>query len=157
MTSTGAKRRASPPVSEVLESEDVREILREGFFAPPASLARLASPPAAAAPAATPAPAPAPAPAPEEPAEPAPSNGSAARNRSLTTATRARKSAKKPAAKERPDHYKVICISLYNDDLALLDRVVKDLKKRGFTKANRSAVLRAAMQQFDPTKVSRGL
>lgn len=58
---------------------------------------------------------------------------------------------------ERPAHYKVICVSLYNEDLASLDRVVKDLKKRGFTKASRSAVFRAAMQQFDPNKASSEL
>jgi hypothetical protein len=55
---------------------------------------------------------------------------------------------------ERPDHYKVIAISFYNEDLASLDRVVKLLKRQGFTRASRSAVLRAAMQQFDPSKTS---
>lgn len=57
----------------------------------------------------------------------------------------------------RPEHYKVICISLYNEDLARLDELVRELKKRGFTKANRSAVLRAAVEQFDPERVQRGL
>jgi hypothetical protein len=119
-------------VREVFESDDVRSILRDGFFSS----------------------------APDAPSdedalddEPLAEGGG---RRSLTTAQRAKKSTKK-APKERPDHYKVICISMYNDDLALLDRVVKELKKRGFTKANRSAVLRAAMQQFDPSKVAKGL
>lgn len=58
---------------------------------------------------------------------------------------------------EAPTHYKVICVSLYNEDLARLDAVVRELKSRGFTKANRSAVLRAAVEQFDATKVGRGL
>ncbi|MBL8603951.1 MAG: hypothetical protein JNK72_18635 [Myxococcales bacterium] len=58
---------------------------------------------------------------------------------------------------EKPEHYKVICISFYTEDLEHLDRVVKDLKKLGHTKANRSAVLREAMRQLDLTKVPRGL
>lgn len=57
----------------------------------------------------------------------------------------------------RPDHYKVICISFYNEDLEHLDEVVRGLKSRGLTKANRSAVLREAMRQFDPSRVGRGL
>lgn len=128
-----SSRRKPAPVREVLESEDVRSILRDGFFstlpeAPNDNEDALDDEPAI----------------------------EASGRRSLTTAQRAKKSSKK-ATKERPDHYKVICISLYNDDLALLDRVVRELKKRGFTKANRSAVLRAAMQQFDPSKVVKGL
>ena len=58
---------------------------------------------------------------------------------------------------EAPTHYKVICVSLYNEDLARLDAVVRERKSRGFTKANRSAVLRAAVEQFDSAKVERGL
>ncbi len=60
-------------------------------------------------------------------------------------------------AKPRPDHYKVICISLYNEDLDRLDETVKELKRRGYTKASRSSVLRAAMLQLDVTKVPRGI
>lgn len=59
--------------------------------------------------------------------------------------------------KARPDHYKVICISFYNEDLDRLDETVKELKRRGFTKASRSSVLRAAMIQLDLTKIPRGL
>lgn len=62
-----------------------------------------------------------------------------------------------PDPKARPEHYKVICISFYNEDLEHLDSVVKELKRRGYTKASRSAVLRAAMQQLDLTKVPRGI
>lgn len=62
-----------------------------------------------------------------------------------------------PDAKARPEHYKVICISLYTEDLDRLDAAVKDLKRRGHTKASRSSVLRAAMLQLDLTKVPRGI
>jgi hypothetical protein len=57
----------------------------------------------------------------------------------------------------RPDHYKVICISLYNEDLTALDAKVDELKSRGFTKANRSALIRAALEAFDLDTVKRGL
>lgn len=57
----------------------------------------------------------------------------------------------------KPDHYKVICISMYTDDLAKLDDMVKALKKRGLTKANRSALIRQALLQLDLDKVPRGL
>ncbi|HEU4534848.1 MAG TPA: hypothetical protein VFS00_12045 [Polyangiaceae bacterium] len=57
----------------------------------------------------------------------------------------------------RPDHYKVICISLYNEDLERLDQMVETLKARGLTKANRSALIRYALEQVDLTKVPRGI
>ncbi len=58
---------------------------------------------------------------------------------------------------DKPAHYKVICISLYNEDLQRLDTMVEELKERGFTKANRSALIRFALEQVDLTKVKKGL
>jgi hypothetical protein len=58
---------------------------------------------------------------------------------------------------ERPAHYKVICISLYNEDLSRLDGMVEELKRRGFTKANRSALIRFALEQADLDKVKKGM
>lgn len=58
---------------------------------------------------------------------------------------------------EKPTHYKVICISLYNEDFARLDAMVEELKGRGFTKANRSALIRLALDQVDLSKARRGL
>lgn len=70
----------------------------------------------------------------------------------------ARSTRRAPAPeREKPKHYKVICISLYNEDLARLDSVVEELKGRGHTKASRSSVLRAAMLQVDLDKVPRGV
>jgi hypothetical protein len=69
-------------------------------------------------------------------------------------------SAKPPArerATEKPTHYKVICISMYTKDLERLDGLVEELKARGLTKANRSALIRAALDQVDLDKVPRGL
>lgn len=57
----------------------------------------------------------------------------------------------------KPLHYKVICISLYTKDLDRLDGLVDELKSRGLTKANRSALIRAALDQVDLDKVPRGL
>jgi hypothetical protein len=57
----------------------------------------------------------------------------------------------------KPAHYKVICISLYTKDLDRLDGLVDELKARGITKANRSALIRVALDQIDLDKVPRGL
>jgi hypothetical protein len=57
----------------------------------------------------------------------------------------------------KPEHYKVICISLYTKDLEGLDARVDALKARGITKANRSALIRVALEQLDLDKVPRGL
>ena len=61
------------------------------------------------------------------------------------------------AAAERPTHYKVICISMYTDDLTRLDEMVDELKARGLTKANRSALIRHALANVDLDKVPKGL
>jgi hypothetical protein len=58
---------------------------------------------------------------------------------------------------EKPTHYKVICISMYTKDLERLDELVGELKSRGMTKANRSALIRAALDQLDLDKVQRGM
>lgn len=64
-----------------------------------------------------------------------------------------------PAAKntKKPTHYKVICISMYTDDLQRLDQMVDELKAKGLTKANRSALIRYALGQVDLEHVPRGL
>ncbi len=63
----------------------------------------------------------------------------------------------KPLPAAKPAHYKVICISLYTKDLEQLDALVDELKARGVTKANRSALIRVALDQLDLDKVPRGL
>lgn len=60
-------------------------------------------------------------------------------------------------AAEKPTHYKVICISMYTKDLERLDELVGELKSRGMTKANRSALIRAALDQLDLDRVPRGI
>jgi hypothetical protein len=70
-----------------------------------------------------------------------------------TPAGKPRKSRNEP----RPAHYKVICISLYTKDLERLDALIDELKARGITKANRSALIRVALDQIDLNRVPRGL
>jgi hypothetical protein len=65
--------------------------------------------------------------------------------------------ARKPEpGKIKPTHYKVVCISLYNEDIARLGELVKELKRRGHTKANKSQVIRAALDQIDLGKIPKG-
>ncbi len=61
-----------------------------------------------------------------------------------------------PKAKEKPTHYKVVCISLYNEDIEHLESMVAELKRRGHTKANKSQLLRAALAQVDLAKIPKG-
>jgi hypothetical protein len=46
---------------------------------------------------------------------------------------------------------------MYTRDLAKLDGLVSDLKGRGMTKASRSALIRAALDQVDLDKIPRGI
>ena len=50
---------------------------------------------------------------------------------------------------ERPTHYKVICISMYTRDIEELDAKVAELKRRGWTKASKSQLIRIALSQID--------
>jgi hypothetical protein len=50
---------------------------------------------------------------------------------------------------EKPTHYKVICISMYTQDIADLDAKVTELKRRGWTKANKSQLIRLALSQLN--------
>lgn len=61
-----------------------------------------------------------------------------------------------PSKKERPSHYKVISISLYTEDILRLEEMVAELKKRGFTKANKSQLIRFALNTVDLDAVPRG-
>jgi hypothetical protein len=65
-----------------------------------------------------------------------------------------RRGAKATARPARPTHYKVICISLYTQDLEELDAKVGELKRRGWTKANKSQLIRLALANLDLDKVA---
>ncbi|HJL42271.1 MAG TPA: hypothetical protein RMG48_13305 [Myxococcales bacterium LLY-WYZ-16_1] len=64
---------------------------------------------------------------------------------------------RRPAAKEKPSHYRVISISLYEEDFARLEAMVAELKRRGHTKANKSQLIRFALRQVDLDEVPPGL
>lgn len=57
--------------------------------------------------------------------------------------------------KPKPSHYKIVCISLYNEDIARLESLVAELKRRGYSKANKSQLIRAALEQIDLDKVPK--
>jgi len=55
--------------------------------------------------------------------------------------------------KAKPTHYKVVCISLYTQDIENLEATVAELKRRGHTKANKSQLIRQALRQLDIDKL----
>ena len=54
----------------------------------------------------------------------------------------------------KPQHYKIVSISLYLEDIQRLEQLVAALKKRGNYKANKSQVIREALLQLDLDKVT---
>ena len=54
----------------------------------------------------------------------------------------------------RPTHYKVICISMYTRDIEELEAKVAELKRRGWTKASKSQLIRLALSQIDLDKLA---
>ena len=66
--------------------------------------------------------------------------------------TSAPKQVRRPK-KPKPTHYKVVCISLYTKDIENLESTVAELKRRGYTKANKSQLIRYALDQLDIDKL----
>jgi hypothetical protein len=60
---------------------------------------------------------------------------------------------KRAATGPRPTHYKVICISMYTRDIEELEAKVAELKRRGWTKANKSQLIRLALSSLDLDKL----
>lgn len=60
---------------------------------------------------------------------------------------------KRSKPKVKPTHYKVVCISLYTQDIENLEETVAELKRRGHTKANKSQLIRQALRQLDIDKL----
>ncbi len=59
--------------------------------------------------------------------------------------------------KPKPTHYKVVSISMYNDDIRKLDEKVDELRRRGHHHVNRSALIRFALDSLDLDKVPKRL
>ena len=55
-----------------------------------------------------------------------------------------RKKPKRPKA----DHYEILCISMYVEDLARMDQKVRELKSRGHRRMTRSALIRYALDRL---------
>ena len=49
--------------------------------------------------------------------------------------------------------YKLVCISLYLDDIARLEALVRELKRRGHPRANKSHAVRLALEAVDLAKL----
>lgn len=60
------------------------------------------------------------------------------------------------APRPKPTHYKIVCISLYVEDIERLQALVAELKRRGHTKANKSQLIRAALDQVDLDRIPKG-
>jgi hypothetical protein len=58
--------------------------------------------------------------------------------------------------KPKPTHYKIVCISLYTEDIERLEGLVAELKRRGHTRANKSQLIRAALDQVDLDRIPKG-
>ena len=75
-----------------------------------------------------------------------------------TTETHAQKTGRLLKDKERaakPDHYKIVSISLYMEDIERLNAMVDELKKRGHFKANKSMLIRHALEQIDLNQIPK--
>ena len=59
------------------------------------------------------------------------------------------------ARKPKPDHYEIICISMYVEDLGSLDAKVEALKQRGHRRMTRSALIRYALERLAIEDVPR--
>jgi hypothetical protein len=68
---------------------------------------------------------------------------------------RAKDAPKARRTKAKPDHYEIICISMYKTDLARLDAMVRSLKVAGHRKMNRSALIRFALDNIDVGQLPR--
>jgi hypothetical protein len=62
---------------------------------------------------------------------------------------------RRKARKPKPDHYEVICISMYVEDLSALDAKVDALKQRGHRRMTRSALIRYALDRLALEDVPR--
>ena len=62
-------------------------------------------------------------------------------------------SEQQPAKREKPTHYRVLCVSMYTSDIERMNEIVVELKRRGRTKMTRSELIRIAIAMFDLDRV----
>lgn len=61
------------------------------------------------------------------------------------------------STRPKAEHYEVICISLYKEDLEALDAKVTELKKRGHRRVSRSSLIRYALTSLDLAEIPRSV
>lgn len=71
------------------------------------------------------------------------------------TAPKKTRTSKTSSRPPKPDHYDVICISMYTEDLVSLDAKVEALKQRGHRRMTRSALIRYALEKLAVEDVPR--
>lgn len=119
-------------VRELFDDGEVREVLRETFYRAPSASQPVTMQPATMQPVEVP--------------------------RMTVAKTSPEPTKRRRAAKPKADHYEIICISMYNEDLARLDKKVADLKAKGHRRMTRSALIRWALDQIDDLDaVPRGI
>jgi hypothetical protein len=109
----------------LFEGEEVQEVLRESFYRP------------------------------AQPAKVQPTKPPAKVQPKATPTSEEPRRAKRRRAKPADVDYQVICISLYDADLAALDAKVQTLKSAGHRKMSRSALIRFALDQVDLSKLPK--
>ncbi|MFT4703438.1 MAG: hypothetical protein ACI81R_001129 [Bradymonadia bacterium] len=60
------------------------------------------------------------------------------------------------SVKTSAPHYKIVSISLYNNDIDRIDELVSEWKAAGYPKANRSALIRYAISKIDASELPKG-
>jgi len=137
----------------LFEPDEVREVLRETFYRPASSppgghQAAGEAPRTGGAPDRDPS-----APRDDGPASSAPT-AACPPGSPEAAGSRARRR-RRPRRTAKPDHYEVICISMYKEDLARLDAAVAELKRSGHRKISRSALIRFALATMDVEELPR--
>lgn len=61
------------------------------------------------------------------------------------------------STRPKAEHYEVICISLYKEDLEALDAKVEQLKKSGHRRVSRSSLIRYALSALDLAEIPRSV
>lgn len=55
---------------------------------------------------------------------------------------------------DKPTHYKIACVSMYTQDFDEIDRKIGLLKQHGWSKANRSHLIRIALARLSDDELA---
>jgi len=62
---------------------------------------------------------------------------------------------RKPAPPTPRRPYKLVCVSLYLEDIARLEALVGELKRRGYSRMSKSKIVRLALAEVDLGKLAK--